>query len=140
MASLNQLLLSFLRFLSFISIAALAYTRKSADVGNRLQGQHSITAWKSQTSDGFLFCRIFGPTVLSPSALFTAVGDSSSSEKFPESNELMTDSKYPDKSPLKYSDFHVVTRTQSNDEIRHLELYLKWRKGGEPLNTVFYLR
>lgn len=130
MASLNQLLLSVLLFLSFISIAVLAYTRKSADVGNRLQGQHSITAWKSQTIDGFLYCRTLRPTVSSPSALFTAVGDSSSAEK----------SKYPDTSPLKYSDFHVVTRTQSNDEIRHLELYLKWRKGGELLNIAFYLR
>jgi hypothetical protein len=144
MASLNQLLLSVLRFLSFVSIAALANTRKSASAGNRLQSKHAITAGKSlnafSSAHGFPCCSILGRTVSSPSALFATVEDNLSAEKFQNSNGQKIDSKLPDTAPLTYSDFHVVTRTQSTDEIKHLELYLKWRKGGTFLYTAFNLR
>ena len=129
MASLNQLLLSVLRFLSFISIAALAYTP------NRLQSKHAKIARKPHnafsSAVGFLCHRISGPKLSSPTAIFATIEDNVSAEKSPNSNGKKVVSKFADTSPLTYSDFHVVTRTQSTDEIKHLELYLKWRKGGK---------
>lgn len=138
MASLNQLLLSVLRFLSFISIAALAYTP------NRLQSKHAKIARKPNnafgSAVGFLCHRISGPKLSSPTALLATVEDSVSADKPPNSNGKKDVSKFADTSPLTYSDFHVVTRTQSTDEIKHLELYLKWRKGGKLAHISSNLR
>jgi hypothetical protein len=132
MTSVNQLLLSVFRFLSFISIAAHAYTR------NRLHSKHAITTWKSQSAfssaHGLPCCSI------SPSALFTTGEENQLSDKVPDSNGQKDDLKFPDTAPLTYSDFHVITRTQSTDEIKHLELYLKWRKGGTLLSIAFNVR
>lgn len=34
-------------------------------------------------------------------------------------------------SPLSVSDFHVVMREDKKEQIRHMEFYTKWEKGGE---------
>lgn len=135
MASLYQLLLSILRLVSLIIIAVQSYTPKfpeglcSLSIKHALSGaRKSLNAFGS--TGGSLCCRIPGHTLSSPSALFTTPEGISSDEKSPNFIQRKKESKLPDLSPLTFSDFHSVTRTQANDEIKHLELYLKWRKGG----------
>ena len=43
-------------------------------------------------------------------------------------------SKSTDKVALILSDFHVITRVDTVDKIRHVELYLRRRKGGNFIN------